>query len=382
MTPPIRERRPGSLWAGGAPPRQVVRPAPRPRAPEPPPPPRPGRDGRWLTGAAVVVAALLLALGLVIGEAVDGDGTPAQEAPLVSGGSLGRTDVGRVYAAAGPGVVSVQAGSGSGTGFVVDGDGTIVTNAHVVEGASSALVRFGDRGRQVSARVLGVDGSSDLAALHVDPDDAGSLRALRLADSDAVHVGDDVVAIGHPFGLDRTATAGIVSGVGRAIRAPNGFEIDEVIQTDAPINPGNSGGPLLDWRGRVIGVNSQIATAGNRGNVGIGFAVPSNAVRDVIPRLKRGERVVRPYLGVTTAPAGGAGATVAGLEPGGPAADAGLRAGDRIVSIDGRRVREPDDVNGVIDGRRPGDRVTVEVERDRERKEIEVTLGTRPERTP
>jgi putative serine protease PepD len=330
----------------------------------------------------VVVAGVLVASGLVIGEAVDGDGSPASEAPLVSGGSPGRTDVGRVYAAAGPGVVSVQAGSASGTGFVVDGDGTVVTNAHVVEGTSSALVRFGDRGRQVSARVLGVDGSSDLAALHVDPDDAGPLRALRLADSDAVRVGDDVVAIGHPFGLDRTATAGIVSGVGRAIRAPNGFEIDEVIQTDAPINPGNSGGPLLDRQGRVIGVNSQIATAGNRGNVGIGFAVPSNAVRDVIPRLKGGRRVIRPYLGVTTAPASGPGATVAGLDVGGPAADAGLRAGDRIVSIDGRRVREPADVNGAIDGRGPGDRVTVDVERDGERREIEVTLGTRPERTP
>jgi putative serine protease PepD len=381
MSPPTRERRPGSLWAGGAPPRQVVRPAPRPEPPKPPPPER--REGGWRKAAAGgAVAAVLLAAGLVIGEAVDSDGPSVSEAPLVSGGSGARTDVGKVYAAAGPGVVSVRAGSASGTGFVADADGTIVTNAHVVQGAGAARVRFGDRGREVSARIMGVDASSDLAALRVDPAAAGKLTALRLADSDSVQVGDDVVAIGHPFGLDRTATAGIVSGVGRAIRAPNGFQIDRVIQTDAPINPGNSGGPLLDSRGRVIGVNSQIATAGTPGNVGIGFAVPSNTVRDVLPRLKRGERVVRPYLGMTSGPANGAGARVESVEPGGPAADAGLRRGDRIVSIDGRRVREPGDVSGSLDGRRPGDRVTVVVERGGQRRPIEVTLGRRPGRTP
>jgi putative serine protease PepD len=377
MTPQTRETRPGSLWAAGAPPRQVVRTVPRP-APEPPRDPRRRRRTAVLGG----LAALLMVLGLVLGDWLGGDGASVSEAPLVSGGSSGTTNVGRVYAAAGPGVVSVQAGSAEGTGFVLGGDGTIVTNAHVVEGQRAARVRFGDRGPQLPARVLGVDRSSDIAALHVDPSRARHLTVLRLADSDAVQVGDQVVAIGHPFGLDRTTTAGIVSGVGRAIRAPNGFQIDQVIQTDAPINPGNSGGPLLDRHARVIGVNSQIATAGNRGNVGIGFAVPSNAVRDVLPRLKRGERIVRPFLGVTTAPANGAGATVAGLEPGGPAADAGLLPGDRIVSVGGRRVREPDDVTAAIDGRRPGDQVTIVVERGGSPRAVDVTLGTRPERGP
>ena len=144
--------------------------------------------------------------------------------------------------------------------------------------------------------------SSDLAVLEVDTAQTGALRALELADSSTVRTGQLAVAIGSPFGLPQTATAGIVSGTGRHIQAPDGFQIDSVIQTDAPINPGNSGGPLLDANGRVIGVNSQIATGGNgNGNVGIGFAVPSNTVRDVIPRLERGETIRRAYLGVATA---------------------------------------------------------------------------------
>jgi putative serine protease PepD len=291
-----------------------------------------------------------------------------------------------VYASAGPGVVSVQARQGgglaSGTGFVVDEEGTIVTNAHVVGDADGVQVRFGDDGRRLDAEVLGRDPSSDLAVLRVSPGEAGPLRALPLADSGGVRVGDPVVAIGHPFGLDRTATAGIVSGVGREIRAPNGFQIDEVIQTDAPINPGNSGGPLLDARGRVIGVNSQIATSGNRGNVGVGFAVPSNTVRQVVPKLRGGGRIVRPYLGLTSAPSSQPGAVVEQAAPGGPADDAGLRSGDRVVSVDGKAVRDPDDVSRAIESRSPGDRVRVEVIRDGERRSFEVRLGTRPDRIP
>ena len=204
----------------------------------------------------------------------------------------GGNDVGRVYAEAGPAVVAVQvrqsAGTASGTGFVVDREGTVVTNAHVVGDAERARVQFDDDRRRLGAEVLGTDPSSDLAVLKVNPDAVSSIKPLRLANSDQVDVGDGVVAIGHPFGLDRTATAGIVSGLEREIQAPNGFQIDEVIQTDAPINPGNSGGPLIDARGRVIGVNSQIATAGAQGSVGIGFAVPSNTVRDVVPKLRDG----------------------------------------------------------------------------------------------
>jgi putative serine protease PepD len=248
-------------------------------------------------------------------------------------------------------------------------------------------VRFDDNGRPIPARVVGTDSSSDLAVLKVNPAQAPKLVALPLADSDQVQVGDAAIAIGFPLGLDKTATAGIVSGLGREIKAPNGFTIDEVIQTDAPINPGNSGGPLLDDRGRVIGVNSQIATAGSAGNVGIGFAVPSNTVREVVPRLERGETIQRPYLGVSTTTADGrAGAAVAEVVRGGPADRAGLQpgspqtgqGGDIIVSIDGKPVAAPDDVAKHISGRRPGDRVRVEVLRDGNRQALEVELGVRP----
>ena len=269
--------------------------------------------------------------------------------------------------------VAKGGGAASGTGFVVDADGTIVTNAHVVEGAEQAQVRFDDTGRAVPARILGTDPSSDLAVLSVDKNSAPRLRVLPLADSDKVRVGDSAIAIGYPLGLDRTATAGIISGLGREIQAPNGFTIDEVIQTDAPINPGNSGGPLIDANGRVIGVNSQIATAGSQGNVGIGFAVPANTVREIVPQLKGGQSIARPYLGVSTSPAlTGRGAVVQEVTPGGPAQDAGIKAnssptaqdGDVIVGVDGRAVTEPDDVAQAIEGKQPGDEVSVRVKRD------------------
>ena len=351
--------------------------------PEPdlPPDEEPPRRRFGLLGVATLVAALI-AIALAV-TALVSDGSQDEPGLLSAGGGrpLPPTTVGRVYEAAGPGVVSVQAGPASGTGFVVRGDGMIVTNAHVVAGAETAQVRFNDTGHLVEADVLGTDPSSDLAVLRVDPGSVGALRPLRLADSDDVRVGDSVIAIGHPFGLDRTATAGIVSGVGREIRAPDGFQIEEAIQTDAPINPGNSGGPLLDVRGRVVGVNAQIATAGNRGNVGIGFAVPANTVRDVVPRLSRGEPIVRPYLGVTTAPAP-RGAAIQAVLPGAPAEREGLRAGDVIVRIDGREVDEPEDVSDAVSAHRPGDEIEVEVMRDGERRTITVELDKRPQRTP
>ena len=214
--------------------------------------------------AAAVASVLALSIGLVVGAGVfDGGDSDA----VVVGGKAGQAgSAGKVYAAAGPAVVSVRVRQGgqqaSGTGFLVDGDGSIVTNSHVVGEAERVTVRFDDSGQEVPARVRGTDPSSDLAVLDVDRSDVGSRRPLALARSSSVRVGDEVVAIGFPLGLDKTATEGIVSGLERDIQAPNGFQIDRVIQTDAPINPGNSGGPLLDTRGRVVGVNSQIATAG------------------------------------------------------------------------------------------------------------------------
>jgi putative serine protease PepD len=367
-------RRAAHEWA--APPR---RPAPRAHAPaDPAPEPSRGWTRVRAAVAGALAGAVLVASGVLIG-ALAGEDSDSPSAPLAvdSGGPGPANDAGRVYAAVADGVVAVQVGRGSGTGFVIDDRGTIVTNAHVVGESTAASVRRGDSRSAISATVLGTDPSTDLAVLRVDRSDLGTPRPLTLADSDAVRVGDDVVAIGHPFGLDRTATAGIVSGLGREIQAPNGFSIDEVIQTDAAINPGNSGGPLVDMRGRVVGVNSQIATAGANGNVGVGFAVPSNTVRDVVPRLARGQKIERAYLGLTTV-AGPSGAEVQAAMPDGPAARAGLEPGDRILSVDGQAVREPDDVIDAIDGREPGDTVTVEVERDGRRDRVDVELGTRP----
>ena len=198
-----------------------------------------------------------------------------------------------------------------------------------------------------------------------------------------MRVGDEVVAIGFPLGLDKTATDGIVSGLERDIQAPNGFQIDRVIQTDAPINPGNSGGPLLDTRGRVVGVNSQIATAGARGSIGIGFAVPADTVRNVLPRLKAGERIERPFIGLTSAADPRGGARVRDVTKGGPADQAGLSAaGDVIVGIDGRPVRDPADVSSAVSRLKPGDSVRVTVRRGGDRRTVRVRLTTRPERLP
>jgi putative serine protease PepD len=382
------------LWTDG-PPTQQHQARPRTRPPYVPPPherqPPPGlpaaRGGsRWLAavGGGTVSAALVAAVLLGTGVAGDDGGSAATAAappPAAVTGSDRAGDLVRsVYAAASPSVVSVRTGSGSGTGFLVDRDGTIVTNAHVVGDAQQVQVRFEDDGELHDAQVLGVDASTDLAAIKVDAGAAQGVQPLELADSDRVQVGDSAVAIGYPLGLDRTATAGIVSGLEREIQAPNGFSIDRVIQTDAPINPGNSGGPLLDASGRVIGVNSQIATSGgSQGSVGIGFAVPSNTVREVLPELERGAAPAHAYLGLSTAPAPGGGAQVAEATPGGPAADAGLAAGDVVTAIDGDAINDPDDVVEAIEDHEPGDRVAVTVTRGGAERTVDVTLGQRPQ---
>jgi S1-C subfamily serine protease len=381
------------LWTDG-PPTQTYNAPPPPRPPfvEPPadPPPPPPRDrSRFLAalGGGTVSAVLVAAVLLGTGVAGDDNGTPASagtQTPVSVNGSDAKGDLVRtVYAAASPSVVSVRTGEGSGTGFLVDSDGTIVTNAHVVGDNSQVQVRFEDDGELHTARVLGVDASTDLAALKVDASAANGVKPLALADSDDVQVGDTALAIGYPLGLDRTATAGIVSGLERDIQAPNGFSIDKVIQTDAPINPGNSGGPLLNADGEVIGVNSQIATAGGgNGSVGIGFAVPSNTVKDVLPQLERGAAPEHAYLGVSTAPAPNGGAQVGEATADGPAAQAGIRAGDVITEVDGDRVQDPEDVATAIEDNEPGDEIDLKVQRGGSEQTIQVTLGQRPEQLP
>jgi putative serine protease PepD len=335
---------------------------------------------------AVVISAI--AATALIGGGNDEKASSAL--PAVSGKPVkprsGETRTGAIYRLASPAVVSIRTDTGSGTGFVINRDGTIVTNSHVVGSSQRVAVRFGPDSDSIQADVLGSDQSSDLAVVSIDPKKVpAGVKALKLADSRSVRVGDVAIAIGNPFGLDRTATEGIVSGVGREIQAPNGFSIDSVIQTDAPINPGNSGGPLLNDAGQVIGVNSQIETGGSTGNVGVGFAVPSNSVRQVVPVLARGETIKRAYLGLQSTPHSPStlsGAEVQSVVPDAPAAKAGVRAGDVITRVDNQPVREPSDVSSAIADNKPGDRVTIQVERNGSIVNLSATLGTRPGATP
>jgi S1-C subfamily serine protease len=249
---------------------------------------------------------------------------------------------------------------------------------------------------------VGTDLSTDLAVLKVDPDEAPRLRPLALGDSGDLRVGDPVIAIGNPFGYSRTVTTGIVSALQRQISAPNNFQIDDVIQTDASINPGNSGGPLIDARGQVVGINSQIATGGSNGSVGIGFAVPVNTAKKIVPQLKEDGKVERAYLGVTTTTVTEQlaedlnlpveeGALVQDVVDGGPADDAGLRAGrteigqglrvggDIIVEVDGQPIARNSEVGDAILDNKPGDEIEIEYFRGDDRRMTEVKLGSRPQ---
>jgi putative serine protease PepD len=305
------------------------------------------------------------------------------------------------------GLPQEQQGEATGSGFVIDKAGTILTNAHVVNGATKVTVQFADK-KTVVAKVLGKDESTDLALLKVDP--AGlDLAPLALGSSKGVEVGDPAIAIGNPFGLERTLTTGVISAVQRTIQAPNNFEIDDVLQTDAPINPGNSGGPLIDATGKVIGINSQIATGGNgsNGSVGIGFAVPIDTAKKIIPELRQSGRVDRGYLGIGSLTVDKTladlnlpvdhGALVQSVTPGGPADKAGIRAGDLsatldnhaiqlggdiITKIDGKEIRTRDDLEAAVVNRKSGDTVKVTLIRQGKTKTVEVTLGERPNTVP
>lgn len=370
----------------------------------------------------VAAAALALSAGVGAGTgiaayALTQDSSPpapaasAAPAPVTvvtpaarTGGSV--RSVSDIYAAAVPGVVEVQVSGRSasdlpfggvqrteaqGSGFVVDSAGHIVTNQHVVAGANRITVVFND-GTHATATAVGTDVSSDLAVLHVDVP-AGTLHPLALGDSSALRVGDAVVAIGSPFGLENSASAGIVSALHRTIQATNGYTIAGVIQTDAAINHGSSGGPLLDSAGRVVGVTSQIEGGTVDGNVGVGFVIPSNMVRSVVDQLVAGKKVSHPYLGVELTTVGTAslqvpgvseGAAVSVVRPGSPAAAAGLvafgrgRTGDVIVAIDGVPVSSADDATSSVASKAPGQTVAITVVRGGARRTVTVALGTRP----
>ncbi len=268
-----------------------------------------------MLGGVVAVGAVALLGGLDSSTTVVTETSAAPSSRLApASGDL--MTVNEIYERAASGVVRINAtnnstsssssdpfggqGSALGSGFVIDKSGHIVTNYHVVRDAGEVTVSFSNRDT-VKAEVVGTDASTDLAVLRVNTA-ANGLTPLPIGNSDVVRVGDPVVAIGNPFGLDRTATSGIISALQRLITAPNRFTIDHVIQTDAPINPGNSGGPLLNARGQVIGVNTQIETGSGTsatGNVGIGFAVPSNTVKDVVAQILRTGRVDHAYLGIS-----------------------------------------------------------------------------------
>jgi putative serine protease PepD len=342
-----------------------------------------------------------LALGLGIGAAAfatldDGTTTVVRQVtvegsdPVVSGG----VSVSEVYDQASKSVVEISASGGSqsraqGSGFVFDDGGHIVTNQHVVAGASSISVIFWN-GVELDAEIVGTDASTDLAVIRVDAP-TGLLSPLRIADSGAVDVGDPVLAMGSPFGLEGTITSGIVSALHREMTAPNNFTITDTIQTDAAINHGNSGGPLLDNRGRVIGVNAQIESESG-GSDGVGFAIPSNTVRSIVRQLIATGEVRHAYLGVRMAPVE-EGVAITTVVPDTPADEAGMRAatgtelvdgqerptgGDVIVEFDGQTVTSPTALQSAVDARQPGETVSVVVLRNGDRQTLEVTLAVRP----
>jgi len=296
-------------------------------------------------------------------------------------------------------------GSATGSGFVIDREGHVLTNNHVIEGASKVSVKLGDSETSYDAEVVGTDPGTDIALLKVDAPES-AFHPLALGRSAEMEVGDPVVAIGNPFGLDRTVTSGIVSAVQRNIQAPNGFSISHVIQTDAAINPGNSGGPLINSAGEVIGINAQIATGGGgNGNVGIGFAIPIDTVRANLEQLKKTGEVEHAFIGIT----GGTvtpelakalnlpvdeGVIVQTVVEDGPADKAGLEAGgtsatidgeevrlggDIITEVDGKKVKSMEELVELIQGSKPGDEFELKILRDGQEKTADVTLGTAPD---
>jgi putative serine protease PepD len=329
-----------------------------------------------VAGACIGVgggAATYAALSSGNGKTVVRQVTVSDAQPTSSSGNL---SVQSIYQLTNKGVVEISTSQGQGSGFVYDGNGHIITNAHVVGGASSVSVRFWN-GKTVSATVVGTDASTDLAVIKVNAPSA-QLFPLSRADSSKVRVGDTVVAIGSPFGLEGTVTSGIVSALHREMTSPNGFAIDDSIQTDAAINHGNSGGPLLDAQGKVIGVNSQIES-NSGGNEGVGFAVPSNTIGAIATQLISNGKAVHAFLGVELSNSTSqTGAAIGQVRTGTPAASAGLRAGDVITAAAGKSITSASQLRAAINAHQPGDTISVTYTRGGQSHTVSVKLAARP----
>ncbi|MEW1587675.1 trypsin-like peptidase domain-containing protein [Micromonospora vinacea] len=350
--------------------------------------PRPGRIAKF-AGAGVAVFALMLGSGVAGGAlalALDGDSggitRTYSAAPVING-----ADLPKIAASVQDSVVSITTDSGEGSGVVLSADGYVLTNNHVVASAAGDAVRvvFAD-GKTADAKIIGTDPKTDLAV--VKANGVSDLKPAKFGDSDAMQVGDQVLALGSPLGLQGSVTSGILSARDRTIRAGEGQQQDPtqqsapvssisgLLQTDAPINPGNSGGALVNTRGEVIGVNTAIATSGqSTGNIGVGFAIPSNKAKDVAGKLQRGEKVSHPSLGVGVNQAEGGGALVASITPGSPAEKAGLQRGDVVTRFGDKPVNDSDDLVGAVQAGKVGDRVEVQFKRNGVEKSATVTLA-------
>jgi putative serine protease PepD len=357
---------------------------------------------KTLHRAAPIAAALALGAGAGAGiyAGVGGGGHPAATTVVASvpaqsvATTATSTPLTTLYKNSAPGVVDItvtatsqsdnnffggpsdQQSRAEGSGFVYDANGDIVTNAHVVDGATSIKVRFQD-GKVYKATLVGKDESSDIAVVKVANADQ-ELHPLPIGTSSTVQPGETVVAIGSPFGLAETMTAGIVSAVNRTITAPNNFSISGSIQTDAAINHGNSGGPLLDSSGKVIGVNAQIESNSND-NAGVGFAIPIDTVKTVADTIISGGTVQHAYLGVSIGDTtDDTGAQVSRVVSGSPADKAGLQAGDVITAIDGKSISTADDLTALVATYKPGDQAKLTVTRSGSTKTLTITFGQRP----
>ncbi|WP_320067500.1 S1C family serine protease [Micromonospora sp. RTGN7] len=371
----------GPAYPGGpVPPQDPAQPVP-PWAQAP----KPSRVAK-LAGAGVAVFALMLGSGVAGGAlalAVDGDSggitRTYSAAPVINS-----ADLPKIAAAVQDSVVSITTGSGEGSGVILSDDGYALTNNHVVASADGGTVRvrFAD-GKSAEAKIIGTDPKTDLAV--VKASGVSGLKAAKFGDSDAMQVGDQVLALGSPLGLQGSVTSGIVSARDRTIQAGESqreapqqgvSSIAGLLQTDAPINPGNSGGALVNTRGEVIGINTAIATSGqSTGNIGVGFAIPSNKAKDVAGKLQRGEKVSHPSLGVSVSPAEDGGAVVATVTPGSAAEKSGLQRGDVITKFGDTLVNDSNDLVGAVQAGKVGDRVEVQYQRNGSAATATVTLS-------